>query len=255
MNNNKYLNAFYPGFKHISLNTPLRYQNDKQMFRTSLAPNCMVNFGVLTTLTVALTFSSCKKDEDPIIPPTPPPSTAYQFPITNGSYWIYQQEQTDSDGVVTQSGAIDSTYVEGDTTIGVNTYKKIRTVTGPGNQYFFFQALILVRDSAGYIVGTSGDFIEHTNFQDTLKYNDYSGLLDAWYFMRHEDSSVTVPAGTFLTIDYEGHMYATDPNYPWPVPRYTHVIFADGIGKITEVLYYLSQPGYVQKRLIRYQIN
>lgn len=159
-------------------------------------------------------------------------------------------------GNVTQVGTTDSVYVEGDTLIGANTYKKIKTFVRPGNVYSWTTPLALIRDSAGYLVNERGVFIEHTNFTDTLAYSDMGpGVVNAWYFMRHADSSVTVPAGTFLTIDYEGHMYATDTNYWHPVPRYTHRLFADGVGMITEILYYYTQPGYVQRRLISYHIQ
>jgi hypothetical protein len=224
------------------------------MNRTSLAGTGLGVLSAITFLTFSL--SSCHKEEDPITPVNPTPtSTAYSFPITDGSYWVYQQEQTDSDGVITQAGATDSVYVEGDTIIGANTYKKIRTFTSPGNTYFLAQPLTLVRDSAGYLVDVNGQFIEHDNFTDTLRYVDYGGIVDGWYFMRHKDSTVTVPAGTFTTIDYEGHMYNTQPGYPWPIPRYTHQIFADNIGKITEVQYFVSQPGYIQRRLLSYHIQ
>jgi hypothetical protein len=222
------------------------------MNRTSFAASRLVA-GIVFATAVAL--SSCKKD-DPTIPP--PSSTAdpriYGFPITDGSYWVYQEERTDSDGVVIQTGAIDSMYVDGDTIIGLYTYKKIRTVVS-GSSFFPNQPLSIVRDSAGYLVDTYGEYMEHDNFTDTLRFIDYSGLVHAWYFMRHRDSVVTVPAGTFTTIDYEGHLYAQDPNYPWPIPRYTHHVLADGIGTILYRTYFVSSPDYIQRRLLRYSIQ
>jgi hypothetical protein len=225
------------------------------MLRTLLATR-LVSPGIFAALTITLAFSSCKKENDPEIPNNPPAtSSAYSFPLTDGSYWVYQQSQTDSAGNVTQVGTTDSVYVDGDTTIGANTYKKIRTYLAPGSGWFIHQPLQLWRDSSGYIVDLNGDFIEHTNFTDTLDSRSEAGIYDSWYFMKHEDSVVTVPAGTFTTIDYEGHVYATMPGYPHPSPRYTHQLLADGIGKVVEVRYYFSQPGYIQRRLISYHIQ
>lgn len=222
------------------------------MNRTSLAHLRLVAVSIAAT---GLLFTSCKKEDDPIIPPANPPAPIiYGFPITDGSYWVYQEERTDSDGVVIQTGAIDSVYVEGDTIIGANTYKKIRTVV-TGSSFFPNQPLAILRDSAGYLVDVHGEYMEHDNFTDTLRFVNYSGLVHAWYFMRHRDSVVTVPAGTFTTIDYEGHMYAQDPNYPWPVPRYTHHLLADGIGMIFYRTYFVSSPDYIQKRLVSYSIQ
>lgn len=212
---------------------------------------------VCPILFITLSLASCKKEEDPQPEPVnPPASTAYSFPLTDGSYWVYLHELTDSNGTVTQTGSTDSVYVDGDTVIGSHTYKKIRTVRNPAGSYWIpSEALAIVRDSAGYIVNITGAFVEHDNFSDTLHYADYSGAVNAWYFMKHEDSLVTVPAGTFSTIDYEGHMYATDPNYLWAVPRYTHQLYADGVGKVREILYFYSSPGYVQRSLVSYHIN
>lgn len=214
--------------------------------------------GVITAsfiLALSFAISSCKKEEE-IPDPTPvPQQTAYAFPVTDGSYWIYVHETTDGSGSVTQTGGTDSVFVEGDTVIGSHTYKKIRTINQSTPTYFPPAQLQIVRDSAGYLVDPAGGFIEHTNFTDTLLYVDHAGIVDSWYFMRHQDSSVTVPAGTFTTIDFQGEMYATDPNYAYGIPRFTHRIMADQVGVVQERLYYYSSPGYIQRRLVRYHIN
>lgn len=228
------------------------------MNRTSSAGT---RLGVLTTsfvLATSIAISSCKKDEEPVTPmPEPvPQQTASSFPITTGSYWIYVHEQTDAAGNITMTGGTDSVYVEGDTIIGSHTYKKIRSVVLTTPNYMLWQTLQIVRDSAGYLVDPTGAYVEHTNFTDTLRYDDIGpGIVNAWYFMEHEDSSVTVPAGTFTTVDYKGHMYATDPGYPHGIPRYTHRIWADQVGLVQEVVYYYSQPGYVQRSLVDYHIQ
>ncbi|HTF03833.1 MAG TPA: hypothetical protein VK826_07390 [Bacteroidia bacterium] len=225
------------------------------MFRTSLAPKRLVSSGIFVALAITLAFTSCKKEDEPEIPNNPPaPATAYSFPLTDGSYWIYQHEQTDSAGNITQVGTTDSVYVDGDTTVGANTYKKIRTYRAPGPGYLALWPLQLLRDSAGFIVDVNGEFIEHTNHTDTLLHKDEPGFYNSWYFMRHIDSLVTVPAGTFTTIDYEGHVYASIST-PYPSPRYIHQFLADGIGTVMEVKYYFSQSGYIQRRLISYHIQ
>lgn len=179
----------------------------------------------------------------------------YHFPLTDGSYWLYQQEQTDSLGNVTQTGAVDSVYVAGDTVIGAYTYKRIRTVTGPGSSYFITAPLSYVRDSAGYLVNSDGSYIQHDNFTDTLRVRVEPGLYNGYFFMRHPDSLVTVACGTFQTIDYEEDVYSTVSTYPHPMLRHTHEIFADGIGKVADIRYYYSQSGYIQKRLITYYVH
>lgn len=216
---------------------------------------CSFSREVIILVVFSTLMISCDKEEIQT-PNNPNPTvTAYHFPITDGSYWIYQHEQTDSIGNIIAVGAIDSTFVEGDTVIGSNTFKKIRTVLSPGNAYYPTQSLTLLRDSAGYLVKPNGSFVEHTNFTDTLGQNTTPGYYYSWYFMGHEDSVVTVPAGTFQTIDYLQEVHVTLPNYPHANLRYTHQLFSDGIGTIAEIVFFLNSPDYVQRRLLRYRIQ
>ncbi len=213
---------------------------------------------VVLAASSSITFFACKKEDAiPVVqnPDPQPLSTMYNFPITTGSYWIYQNEQLDSNGTLINIGACDSMFVEGDTTIGANTYKKIRTIRGFGTGYFPLTQLSILRDSAGYLVDPTGSFIEHDNFTDTLNNYNVPNTVDVWYFMEHQDSLVTVPAGTFQTIDYKGHAYALVPNYPWPNPRFTHRLFANNIGEIRQRLHFFSSPDYIQRSLLRYHIQ
>jgi hypothetical protein len=213
---------------------------------------------VLLAAASAITLIACKK-EGPITevqsPAQSPQASMYNLPLTTGSYWIYQNEQLDSNGILINTGACDSMFVEGDSTIGANVYKKIRTIRGFGNGYFPLTAMTLLRDSAGYHVNPQGEFIEHDNFTDTINNYNVQNTVDVWYFMEHEDSLVTVPAGTFQTIDYKGHAYALVPNYPWPSPRFTHRLFANNIGEVRQQLHYFSSPDYIQRSLLRYHIQ
>jgi hypothetical protein len=218
------------------------------------------NRNAAIALLCATALVSCKKETTDLdtarVDPNSPPLTMYHLPITTGSYWIYQHEQTDSVGNVLAVGSVDSMFVAGDSLIGSVTYKKIVTIPGLGNQFFYTPSnLQLLYDSGGYLVNPSGEFIQQDNFVDTLKYDYVPLVYNAWFFMRHKDSLVTVPAGTFQTIDYEMHVYALQPNYPYGVPRYSHQLFANNVGKILETQYYMSVPNYNQRRLVRYHIQ
>lgn len=216
----------------------------------------------LLALTGAALFSACKKDE-PAAPvtqqPNNPASTSTYIPITDGSYWIYQEESTDSLGTVTNVYSVDSTFVAGDTTIGANTYKRIITTTLSGSSMYFFTTELYLRDSSGYIVDRNGDYIPFANHTDTLRTVtipvDTNYTLTEYFFMRHIDSTVTVPAGTFQTVNYRSDNYYDDPAYNHPNPRHSHRIFAENVGEIVQIKYFLSQAGYVQKRLLRYHIQ
>ncbi|MGL4599048.1 MAG: hypothetical protein ACRCYO_16130, partial [Bacteroidia bacterium] len=79
--------------------------------------------------------------------------------------------------------------------------------------------------------------------------------VDVWHFMKHPDSLVTVPAGTFQTVDYKGHAYALVPNYPWGSPRYSHRLFANNVGEILQRLHFFSAQNHIQRSLLRYHIQ
>ncbi|MGL4597292.1 MAG: hypothetical protein ACRCYO_07190 [Bacteroidia bacterium] len=213
---------------------------------------------VVLAASSSIAFFACKKEETTADVPAPdqqPQSTMYNLPLTAGSYWIYASEKTDSLGNIITPSGIDSIFVGGDSTIGSITYKKVCGIHISGTQHMLLYPLQLLRDSAGYHVDETGAFIQHDNFTDTIGYYGFPNYLDVWYFMRNPDSLVTVPAGTFTTINYEGDMYSADPNYPFVTPRHTNLLFANNVGKIFHRLFYTSQPGYVQHRLLRYHIQ
>lgn len=207
-------------------------------------------------LGITALFVSCKKESI-----QPPPASSgnttnvYSFPLTNGSYWIYQHDMLDSAGNIIATGCLDSTWVKGDTIIGAYTYKKVRSVNLGGNPYNGITPLRLLRDSAGYLVDDTGWYIEHDNFTDTLHYQSNMGAMDAWYFMRHGDSLVTVNAGTFTIIDYEGNGYPTASNYPYAVPLYTHDMYADNIGLVLKQSAMMWTSQVNRKVLVRYHIQ
>lgn len=212
-----------------------------------------------TVLLTAL-LPGCRKDNNelPDLPATGGPGNVqavYNFPLTIGSYWIYEQVTLDSNLNLVATGSIDSIFICADTIINGNTFYVFGSQTTGSPQFMpvFFYSSHYLRDSAGYLVDPSGEFVEHDNFTDTLKSQLIPGFLQSYYFMRHPDSLITVPAGTFQTIDLRGDHYYLVPNFtPY---RRSHQFFADDIGVVSRITFYSSQPGYVQQRLLRYHIQ
>lgn len=208
----------------------------------------------------AVLFNSCKKDKDEEPAPNPgngnsSTTITYSFPMTTGSYWIYQHEKLDSLGNIIDAGAIDSVFISGDTVIGSNTYKKYGRVTGPGTAWYpFYAGLPVLRDSAGYQVSPDGSFIEYNNLTDTLDSSSTPGLIESYYAMNSPDSMLVTPAGTFQTVDYRGTHHITAANYPYSTIRYTHQFLGNGVGLVQASLFYFSSPWYMRIRLIRYHI-
>lgn len=225
--------------------------------------NSFIASALLCVALPAALFTSCKKDKDEEPAPNPGngntnTSLTYSFPMTTGSYWIYQLDKIDSAGNILDAGAIDSVYISGDSVIGSNTYKKFCHLAGPGTTWYpvFFGAQYeLLRDSAGYQVAPDGSFTEYNNFTDTLLSSSTPGNVDSYYLMRSPDSMLVTPAGTFQTVDYHGTHYITQANYPYQSPRYSHKFLGNGIGVVSATTFYVSTPWYVQMRLIRYHIQ
>lgn len=204
-------------------------------------------------------FSSCTKD---VVNPSPAPATAstlpYHFPLTTGSYWIYQDMRLDSNMNFISWGGIDSVFVSGDSIIGTDTFKVIKIVQDINFTNYIDPTIPpLLRDSAGYLVQPSGSFLEHDNFTDTLYYQIAPGYMNQYAFMRHPDSLVTVPAGTFQTINYRHDTYFTGVLAPLVTQRFRqcHRLFASEVGIVAEYGFYSTQPGYEATHLLRYHIQ
>lgn len=149
-------------------------------------------------------------------------------------------------------------FVTGDSIIGTDTFKVIKIVSDPNFTNFINPSIPpLLRDSAGYLVQPNGDFLEHDNFTDTLYYNLVSGFMNQYGFMRHLDSVVTVPAGTFQTIDYRRDTYYLISPSPIVSQRFRqcHRFFANEIGIISECGFYQLHPDYHVSQLLRYHIQ
>lgn len=199
---------------------------------------------------------SCKKNTDPI-PPTVDYPNYSQLKV--GNYWIYEQFDISSSGVATSKKVFDSCYVEKDTIIKGKTYFKIvRPVWyRSGIKDFLYQ-----RDSLHYIVNSNGEIL--------FSSQDFSNVLDSWYIkssvndtisrvirkMTDKEIDVHAPAGTFKTLNAK----ETHIMYPmWTSagnPRYGNTRYAKDVGIVIEtLLFFVSSPDYVERRLVRYHLN
>lgn len=176
-------------------------------------------------------------------------NTASYFPLTEGTYWIYEHTSLDTNGVETLTGA-DSSYVSNDTLINGNIYHKVygNIINSPGFR--------LLRDSADCIVENNGTILfSASNYTDTLHRWSVPGYMDVSNMMAQDPVEITVQAGVFQAKDYKGTVTFTSPSYPWSNPRYTHSYYAQGVGPVKEVAFFASSPNYMTRRLMRYHIQ
>lgn len=209
---------------------------------------------ILFLLLLIMVFTSCKKVKEVIVTESSallPPTLAY-FPMTIGSYWVYQNVKIDTLGNETITSSTDTVRITGDTIINSNTYIIMKGMvwincSSSCENYY--------RDSSGYIVTPGGKTVfSQSNLGDTLWIESEPSYATYYYKMKTGDSTIIVPSGTYETIVAQKYVYFTNPSYPWGSPRIDQHYYADGIGKILERNFFESTPEYYEGRLIAYYI-
>jgi hypothetical protein len=208
----------------------------------------MKNITIILLLFV-LIIVSCAKIE----PPLPPDEKSQHLPNTVGSYWIYETFTIDSNNVEASTGIIDTITVIGDTLINGYNYAIYK------GTHYGTPSLTYKRDSSGYIVYSSGNIeYSYVNFTDTL-YSGFNGMHN--YYSIMENSSVSVPAGNFTTVNLS--TVFTMPNgddinscgdTSYEMPKH----FAEGIGLVMSTCPYVYEISICrdrERRLIEYHIQ
>lgn len=204
----------------------------------------------LFVFAVVALIASCKKDKSiPYDNDTPPPQNTNFTPMTIGSYWVYEYSSTDTNNITTINGT-DTVRVVQDSIINGNTYRMFKgNLSYACSTCYFFR-----RDSSGYLVNQNGRIMfSATNFTDTLYIDTTQPLLYTANYKMIADTSITVPAGTFSTYDYRGHVYITNPN-PIPNPRITGNFYANSIGIVKSRYVFVGGTDYLEAKLLSYYI-
>jgi hypothetical protein len=210
---------------------------------------------IIGAATLCLLAVACKKDETPIVNQAPTPSTpqsiAY-FPLDSGSYWVFEHVSVDTNGNESFLQT-DSVRVMGDSVIGGNTYKIFKNFG-----FSFFSALY--RDSSNCIVNEKGEIVFAANLLgQSISFrrdsNASAGLiLESIDSMQTAMRTVNVAAGSFNTFER-----STFTTFYIPVgggnPRRMLSNFSEGIGFVRQQYAYSSQTSYIERRLLRYNIQ
>lgn len=198
-----------------------------------------------------LILISCQKEHPTELQPD-------YLPLAIGNYWIYQYFFIDSLNQVTEVTKYDSIAISRDTIIR-------------DKQYYVFEGTVfsnerkvvvdILRDSSGYLVDNYGRIrFSYNNFTDTIYYQivtccENDTMFTISYKMECPDYPVTVPAGTFNVLNYQGTYYSSInilENFDNPI--YLNTYYADKVGKVLEMTAYSSYH-ITEKRLIRYHIQ
>ena len=202
-----------------------------------------------------LVFPACTKDIGPLKTSEGPTCLSAYYPLTTGSYWVYELSRFDSSSNVWYySPVYDSLIIVGDSIIGDNTFAIMEYHNGSSTY------IKLYRDSSNCLVDHEGRvFFSADNFTDTLYiWRPFPAPVTFLLMMKPGEESITVPAGTFQTLTAE---YQSVNNYgTWPCtgPVVRHPwYYAYGIGLLA---HYFRSPGDPsctrdETRLVRYRIN
>ena len=199
---------------------------------------------------LALIFFSCEKKNSQ--------ETASSVPdfvkLKVGNYWVYDFFKVDSNGVATDQGKTDSSYIEKDTLINGDKY-----FIKNSHSYMFGSRRSILKDSSGYLLqrntdGSSTILFARDNFKDIFISDTVANLFLRQDMMTGKDSSVRVPAGTFITRSLCFVATPLDPNYPWGVRR-VYYSYGKDIGQIKYSTCYWSDPSYYEARLVRYHVE
>jgi|SRR6218665_434210 len=206
---------------------------------------------LLSAAVAAFCFSSCKKDNNSPARGHHSLGTTNYFPLSAGSYWVYEQVSIDTNGVETFMES-DSLYNVGDTVINGFTYTKQLAYHDNG-----MVVIGAVRDSAnGCIINGYGNLLfSEYNSTDTLQRWTVPGFLYGTYRMTETPEAVWTPAGTFIAKDLKG-TFTYVSTWPYTNPRYTHEYYADGVGMVKQTFFFAGDPrSNIHRRLIRYHIE
>lgn len=201
-------------------------------------------FMFLAALTL---LASCKKDD------SDPEQTKDYVQLKTGNYWIYRISYIDTLGVESLTNTYDSIYISGDTTINGNVYAKKNHTAMP------FPAEYL-RDSSNYLVSSLGTkMFSPVNFSDTLKKGYYAipqndTLFFYFYKMTDKDLSVTVPAGTFTTMNWKG-IYIPTKAMSYTEPLDNNYYYSKNIGLVQYNTTFAMTRTKMVWKLVRYKVN
>ena len=137
---------------------------------------------LLTILILSLiTFSACKKDEAPDAEanepsPVPANTTNDYYPITVGSYWVYEFDFHTPGGTINDNNVIDTLKVIGDTLIDGEIYFVFNTNRPTQNTNYFR------RVNQGEIVSETGILICPPD-------NSYTGVYNSHYDISGTDTT------------------------------------------------------------------
>lgn len=204
---------------------------------------------VLSAMLILALMPSCKKQDDKTgnYPQPIQPSTYY--PMTPGTYWIYDVFKVDPDSSVTDLHLQDSVFVSRRRSINGKTYFEIDS----REKHFLKRSF---RDSLGYLIDADGEIHFAPNdfsypLETELVISGDDTILIGKMGMKEVSKPVVIPAGTFETLMLQRNYLV----YSAKTPRQFQEHRAQNVGLVLYQYGVLANPALFELRLVRFHIE
>ncbi len=203
---------------------------------------------ILLYIAFSLLIFSCGKDDSisnntDVIPES-------IMPLEVGNYWIYDIYIENENGQLQLSPISDSIYVDSVENInGENYYNLAGFLTG--------ETYVKVRDSLGYLVSSDGLILySPNNDEGVISTQEIPYQTSSFIYINYEmgdKEEVSVPAGTFEARRVIGNVDLSETDFNCDKLISSH--FVEGIGRIRDQLFYLSDCRFTIRELARYNVQ
>ncbi len=197
-----------------------------------------------------LLFWSCSKNPD-IFPE--PRDFAH---LVVGNYWIYERYEDDGSGKLTFLAGYDSTYVEKDTVIGGQIFKKLV------EQYDTNRLISFLRVHDDQLVDKDRNIMFSQNdFQTIFRTENWTSGNQSLYSvetqMYDKNFELQTPAGHFVTSALR-QKYRVNPVFAKgsDTVKFAFTRYSSQVGMVSKTLeIYINRNTRLEKRLLRYHIQ
>jgi hypothetical protein len=205
-------------------------------------------------LLAGIIITSCNKDND-AAPETATPTYSNYSALAVGNYWVYENFRVDSSGIAITTNTFDSCYVEKDTIIWSRTFYKVYRPTILADYLYLSDSLHYIIEPGNKIIFSSIDFTSLISSRYSIDFNGDTLYYTEWK-MADSAMNITVPAGTFLTVNSKETFYMTPMLSMSGSVRYMNHLYAAGVGLVAETKpFFASDPLYTERRLVRYYVQ
>lgn len=187
------------------------------------------------------------------------------FNINTGNKWVYKRYHHNSNtNEYFYSHHIDSVFVTGDTVINTLNYKKVMHKEYNDNNTFLsyidtrFEYLRV--DNNDHLVDQFGHVLHpgfDNQYQHVHQYPIYGSttneMLGEATFQLEAPQNILIEGANYLSYNYKGNFIG---NTNFNIPNNTiHFMYSEQIGLVKQICPYASGFGFLEERLVYYDVN